>query len=370
MEQFVLQERGAKKCGLPSDALYTAPALEMASSSATARLHAALLLPVLRSSSKTTDFPLDNTDEFSERGDETAGCVLEIAAGIGADSQALADVAGSVVCIEADPVHARMLQHNLTISGKRNTLVLRGRAEELLPVLRLQRFDAVFADPARRGNADLSGDGANRNIEVQDYTPPFSLFESLPAHLPVMIKIAPAAEPRSGWDVATVAAGGECKEQLLHRNLGLPPLCAIDAESGARWIPSDRRPGPVVVENPAWLIEPHGAIIRTGAVADYCREQGCEPVDPMIAYGWSDTEQPRSIWHQSFRILRVENFNRKGLQRAVNEFGFGTGTEIKKRGFPDTPEEIRARLRFSGGRNGVIILTRRGGGHITIFAER
>ncbi|MFZ1729905.1 MAG: class I SAM-dependent methyltransferase [Bacteroidota bacterium] len=356
MEQFSLQERGAKKCSLPAEALYTGPALEMSSSSAAARLHASLL--------------------------PRSGRILEIAAGIGADSIALAEAAALLVSIEADPLHAHMLRHNLSLSKKQNSIVLHGRAEDLLPAVRLERFDAIFADPARRSSAKRAGrtkqasanrraeERTHRSIDVQDYSPPFSFFNALPSGLPILIKIAPGADVPDGWGVATVAFGGECKEQLLHRNLGLPQLCAIDAETGERWVPGQPEPGPVAVGHPSWLIEPHGAIIRTGAVAAYCREQGCEPLDPMIAYGWTDTEPPRSRWHQRFRILRIENFNRKGLQRAVSEFGFGSCTEIKKRGFPDTPEEIRARLRFAGSMDGVIIITRRGEGHLMIFAER
>ncbi len=351
MAQFSLQDRGAIKCALPADALYTGPALEMASSAATARLHASLLAASLPS---------------------CGGNILEIAAGIGADSVPLSGIARTLFCVEAEPVHAGMLRHNLDAARARNAVVLRGAAEVVIGALRLERFHAVFADPARRKiskHGSATGGSSRRNVDIHEYSPPFSFFESLPASLPVIVKIAPAAGVPDGWGVVTVAAQGECKEQLLHRGLPLPPICAIDAESGERWTPAghDR---PVEVERPAWLIEPHAAIIRTGAVAQYCREQGCEPIDPMIAYGWSDHEPPASRWHQKFHILHVEKYHRRELQRRVDELGFGPGTEIKKRGFPETTDEVRKRLRLRGDRNGVVILTRQGDGHSVIFAER
>ncbi|MBE0643684.1 MAG: RsmD family RNA methyltransferase [Bacteroidetes bacterium] len=346
MEQFSLQHRGNVKCALPPDSLYTGPALEMASSAATARLHASLL---------ATALPPEG------------GRILEIAAGIGADSILLTRVADALVCIEADPLHARMLRHNLDAAQARNAMVLRGSAETLLQSLKLHCFDAVFADPARR---EAPGRGrTRRSVEIENYSPPFSFFQSLPLSLPILIKIAPAAEVPGGWGVATVAADGECKEQLLHRGMALPPLCAIDADSGERWTPGESREA-IVVRNPAWLIEPHAAIIRTGAVAQYCREHHCEPIDPMIAYGWSESEPQVSPWHRRFRILRVEKYHRKNLQRGVDEFGFGARTEIKKRGFPETPDEVRKKLRFRGERKGLIFLTRQGDGHLMIFAER
>jgi len=121
---------------------------------------------------------------------------------------------------------------------------------------------------------------------------------------------------------------------------------------------------------PRFLIEPHAAIIRTGRVADYLRAHGAEPLDPHIAYGWSSSPPPASVWHRGFRLLRVETFNRKRLRRIAAELDFGPATEIKKRGFPETPEQIRGKLRLRGGRSGVIFITRRGEGHLMMFAER
>lgn len=347
MAQFALQDRAAEKCALPDGALLTAPALEMASSASTAALHASLL-------------PAGQT-------------VLEIAAGIGADSVAIAARTGALLCVESDDLHARMLAHNLALAGARNALVLRGDASQVLRAIRPGAIGAVFADPARRG---AEGHGTKRRVvRIEEYSPPFSIFSDLPASLPALVKVAPAAEAPADWGLASVAAAGECKELLLHRNLDLPALCAIDADSGARWTPgSVLPPRPAMqstgVPDSSWLIEPHAAIIRTGAVAQYCREQGCEPLDPRIAYAWSEHEPPVSRWHQRFRILRAANYQRRELQRLVDELRFGPLSEIKKRGFPETPDEVRKRLRFEGTRNGVIILTRRDQGHVMLFGER
>ncbi|MBR9978320.1 MAG: hypothetical protein KFH87_09545 [Bacteroidetes bacterium] len=341
MAQFALQWRGAAKCNLPDNALYTEAALEMASSAATAALHAALL---------------GNVFPHPPR-------ILEIAAGIGSDSVALARNAGTLVCIEADPVHTLMLRHNLAAAHAPNTCVLRGKAEDVLPALRLEGIDAVFADPARRN-------AGRRYVNVEQYAPPLSIFDAFSPDLPLLVKIGPAATAPEGWQVATVAADGECKEILLHRNLGLPAICALDAESGERWTAPTSPPLPVSVGNPVWLIEAHGAIIRTGQLASYFREQHCEAIDPHIAYAWSETRPEDSRWHQCFHILRIEPYNRKGLQRGIDALDFGPGSEIKKRGFPETTDSIRARLHFRGRRNGVVILTRQADAHLMIFAKR
>lgn len=348
MAQFALQDRAAATLGLPDGALFTRDALEMASSAAVARLHASLL-------------PGD-------------GRLLEIGAGVGADSAALSRRARILLCLEADSIHARLLRHNLSLLPATNASVLRGTAERLLPAILIDRFDAVYADPARRS---ASADGTRRRgILLEEYSPPFSLFDSLPRSLPVLVKVAPAAEAPADWGVAAVAAAGECKELLLHRNLDLPPRCALDADSGARWTPGpDLPPAPTMphanVPDGSWLIEPHAAIIRSGGVAQYCREQGCEPLDPRIAYAWSAVMPPGNAWHRRFRLLHAAPYQRKALQHIATRLGFGPSTEIKKRGFPDTPEDVRARLTLTGTRRGVIFLTRRGDSeHLMLFAER
>ncbi|MBN1448305.1 MAG: hypothetical protein JXA28_10280 [Bacteroidetes bacterium] len=335
MEQFRLQERGRRKCALAPDALYTADALEMASSAATARLHASLL-------------PQD-------------GILLDIAAGIGADAVRLAERAAGVICIEADPVHALMLRHNLETAQQRNTLVLQGRAEHWLPLLRLDRIRGVFADPARR-------DGSRRVMDLTDVHPPLALLDRFPSSLPVLVKIAPGVPPPQDWGIATVAVGRECREQLLHRNCTLPSVSALHADADLRWQPQPSTSVHITV--PRFLIEPHAAIIRTGHVADYLHEQHATVIDPHIAYGWSEREPSVSPWHQAFRIIRVEGYNRKRLRRIAAELDFSATTEIKKRGFPDTPEDILRQLKLRGSRPGVIILTRQGDGHLMIFAER
>lgn len=364
IEQIRLEERGTVKCGLPEGCLYTADALEMASSAAAARLHASLLTET------PSREPRRSLHSANPSGSPSpAGVILDIASGIGSDALRLAESAEGVICIESDPVHAHFLRHNLDAGRRRNALVLRGRAEHWLPLLRLDRIAGVFADPARR-------DERGRRSALADMHPPLALFDHLPARMPVLVKIAPGVDPPSGWSVATVAVGRECSEQLLHRNLDLPPVCALHADHGLRWEPpvdtADVLPDlqSLLRSGPRYLVEPHAAIIRTGAVAQYFGELGAVMHDTHIAYGWTRAQPPDSPWHQAFRLLRVEKFHRKELRRIAGELEFGPSTELKKRGFPDAPEDLRRQLRLRGSRPGVILLTRQGDGHLMVFGER
>ncbi len=341
--QAALQARGGGKCGMHPDALFTESTVEMASSAATASLHRILLRAAAEHAATAY-----------------GGIIVDCCAGIGSDAVRLAQLA-PVLAIEADPLHARLCQHNLGLGDARGA-VLVGNAEHWLPALRRDAVAALFADPARR-------DDGGRHVRGALYSPPLpALLDALPG-VPSLVKIAPAADADApGWGRAFVAAGRECKEQLLHRDLGLPPVCVLRAEDASLWTPGEH--ASVEVGQPAWIMEAHNAVVRSGAVAQYFREYGAEPIDPRIAYALADERPPDGVLHQTFRILELLPFNRKRLREAVRAHGFGPGTEIKKRGFPDTPEQLRTGLDLRGDRAGVILVARQGTGHVMVLATR
>jgi hypothetical protein len=134
-----------------------------------------------------------------------------------------------------------------------------------------------------------------------------------------------------------------------------------------------------------WLLEPHSALIRSGVLAEFYAERGFKLFDEHIAYGLSAVEPPESAFYQVFKILEAFPYKLKTLRDRIKSRDWGTQTEIKKRGFPDTPETVRAALRLEQVErlqqseqqaSGVIILTRRGSSsskahqHWCILAER
>jgi hypothetical protein len=334
MELAELRPRLLRKCGMHPSSWCAREALEMASSRATAELHANVL--------------------------PSGGRILDCCSGIGCDAVHLAE-RNEVLCIESDPVTARMCRHNLQLVHA-SAAVFVGTAEYWSAALRSSALDAVFADPARR-------DEKRRVFDAEDASPPLSFFQRAFPSLPLLVKTAPAARVSDTfWGRIWVSHQRECKEQLLHRGLDLPDRCVIDAASGFRWAPAF-----VDVPSPneaRWLIEPNSAVILSGLVAEYLHEQSALPIDPHIAYGLSGARPPDSPLHQSFRILRLEAYHEARMRKAVRELEFGPGTEIKKRGFPHTPEQIRSGLKLSGGKDGVIFIARKGNGHVMIFGER
>lgn len=378
-----LQERYAERLRLPPGALLTPVAAQQASSRNAALYHASL-------------FP-------------GARRLADVCSGIGSDAIALSGRAQSVVCIERDPLLARLLGRNLELAGAvqvggalqvggAQALVLRGDAERSLGALRPGAVDGIFADPDRRASG-------RRSADPEQASPPLSFFETLPRSLPLAVKLSPAARVRDtagegsggisrndSWRRVFLAAGHECTEQLLLRGIEVPPLSVVDADSGDSWIPAGidadpagerrgaerrsagritggRRSGSAEPHADV-LIEPHAAIVASGATGAYFAALGARPVHGAIAYGLADSLPPRSRWHRSFTILEAHPFQRRRLQEAIDRLDFSPDSEIKKRGFPLLPEELRRQLRFRGTRAGVLIATRRGNRHVVFLCLR
>jgi hypothetical protein len=117
------------------------------------------------------------------------------------------------------------------------------------------------------------------------------------------------------------------------------------------------------------LYEPHPAVIRAGAFAELCRQLDAQLIDPHIAYLLSASLHEHPLT-QSFRLLEVHPFSLKQLNRRLQVLGVGE-IELKKRGFPMEPEQIRKRLKLiEGGSKAVLLIMRYGQSHIMILAER
>ncbi len=337
-EQWDLRRRTAGKTALGPRALYTRTGAEQASSAAAASFHASL---------------------FAGR-----EMLREWCAGVGSDTHAFAQVCGAVHAVEADAITAALLEHNMHTLGCTRVSINRARAEDDLATRPFAPHEALFADPSRRSDG-------TRLIDPERMSPPLSFCRAAATKIPAVIKIAPAAEIHDTfWKKCLLAVGDECKEQLLLRGFDIPDVSAADAVTGERWSPSHEAasvPGPT---RPKYLIEPHAAVIRTGAVAEYFREYESVPVDPRIAYGISATLPRASRWHAAFEVLEVVPYQRRRVQEAIDAHDFGPHTEIKKRSFRLLPEQIRASFRFRGHSAGVLICTRIGDTHVVYLCSR
>ncbi len=85
-------------------------------------------------------------------------------------------------------------------------------------------------------------------------------------------------------------------------------------------------------------------------------EIGAAMIDPTIAYLTSGSPSAHPMV-TSHRVDEVMPFHLKRLRSRLAELDVGI-VNIKKRGSPLTPEELRPRLRLRGSRSATLILTR------------
>jgi THUMP domain-like len=336
LEQTELAELIDAKTGLGSDLVSTRELLQQASSKSCSQLHAKLL------------------DGHSH--------ILELCPGMGTDTIALAQIASTVTTVEADPLHASILRQNLCACDITNVNVVVSRAETFLRSADLSEFDALFADPSRRKEA-------RRTVDPEEYLPPLSSLRTAVESLASIIKIAPATKVVMGDCRAFIAIGNECKEQLIIANLRGPKTQVISADKEEIWVPGICTEP--VVSSWRYLIEAHNAVIASGEVRNYLHELGFIPIDSSIAYGVGEKLPEPSAFFQAFKILEHFPFSLKKLKEAIKSLNFDRRSEIKKRGFPLLPDELRKKLNFCDkGEAGTVIVSRRGNMHYAFLCTR
>ncbi|RIL10618.1 SAM-dependent methyltransferase [bacterium] len=298
------------------------------------------------------------------------GPVLDLGCGIGGDTLALAG-RRDVIAYERDAERLALARANAEALGVAARIAFRHADWTAdLDAGRLPAAAAAFVDPARR----VAG---RRVFRPADLVPPLATVLRLCDHVPVLaVKLMPGIDAADLPDAAgleLVSHDRVCKEAVLW----LPPPPGM-----ARWATVHRPDGsrhtlaaagaraPVGdLATPCVLYEPDPAVIRAGAVAELCGRLGGHLFDPQIAYVVARRAQP-TPFAEAFRVLEAHRFGLKALNRRIAALGFGR-LEIKRRGFPIEPEALRARLRPSpGGRDGVVILTRRGDTHLALLGER
>ncbi len=290
--------------------------------------------------------------------------VLEICTGPGIDTAALAEVSGRVVSIEADEQVYAIASGNLHRHGASNVEVVLGRWPDAHRANR--EWDGVWADPSRRSEG-------RRVFDARQYEPPLS---SIPGARVVGVKAGPGDTiPETAYASEYIGVGSECRERLLwSAGADTRPLVTLLSEDGVvgAWTPAEGAIAatPPVVSTGAFLVEPHNAIIASGAVGAFFAEQEAGVLDPMIGYGILDREPERSPLFEAYQIVCiVQGVSVRRMQDEIWRRGWGSGTVIKKRGWDKDPEAVRRRLRFvEGGGRGVIFVARVGNSHVTLFA--
>lgn len=300
--------------------------------------------------------------------------VLEICTGAGSDTAEIAKVAQKVTTIEADAFTAEIAGHNFLKENLQNIEVKNGFAEEVLLKEDCTKFDGLWADPARR-------ESGTRFKNSADYLPSLDFIMNLPINGIFGIKISPGVnvELPNGWTREWIGFKDECREQILWKNSDRCDGIVTLFEPDFSWQPSFKTDSAEILLKDfsagflkeKFIVEPHAALIRSGFLSSFFKENEIQLLDEKIAYGISFKKPEDSPLLKSFEILDVIDFSMKRLQKAISELGWNKRTEIKKRGLDTTSEDIFKKLKFAdSGESGVVIIARVGDEHTAFLCRR
>ncbi|HVC92140.1 MAG TPA: hypothetical protein VND64_00540 [Pirellulales bacterium] len=317
--------------------------------------------------------------------------LVDLCCGIGGDLLALARRCPATG-IDRDPIAALLAEVNLAA-------VLGGVSG--LPSAGIQVRDAARAalagaaawhiDPDRRAMG-------KRTTRVELQSPGVGVLERLLAACPAAaIKLAPAAELPQHWtaeaELEWISRDGECRQLVAWFGpLALVPGCrratVVATTEGGRQEVRGRldleRSGPsynvrTFVGDPTvtlpvanrlgcFLAEPDSAVLAAGLTASLAAEHELAAVAPGTAYLTGDCAEAdlALAW---FEVIDMLPFDLKRLKSMLRQRGIGR-LEVKRRGVPHDPEQVRQQLRVPGDQMATLFLTRIRGAVTAIVCRR
>ncbi|MGS0688538.1 THUMP-like domain-containing protein [Nakamurella sp. GG22] len=265
----------------------------------------------------------------------------DLTCSIGADLAALADAAAAEssrvpLGSDLDPVRALMAAHNLAASGLDAHVVI---ADALT---RVSRGLLGYADPARR-------DGAGRRITSVSTLPSVADLDTAHADRPPVLRLPPGIDydalQRPG-EVEIVSLDGGAREAVLWppELATVPRRATVLSTGSADWEitsadPDDAISGPVAAGD--ILVDPDAAVVRAHLVRQYATRHGLHLLDPHLAY-LAGPALPPGV--RGFLVLDTAPYREKTVAGWARRDWVGS-LEIKQRGTPVIPDDLRRRLR-------------------------
>ncbi|MFF9494974.1 methyltransferase domain-containing protein [Streptomyces flaveolus] len=294
--------------------------------------------------------------------------VADLCCGIGGDAIALARAGIRVLAVDRDPATAGAVRANAEALGLGELIEVR---EADVTEVDTAGYDAVFADPARRGgrsggaarSASVRGGGratGGRIFDPEAYSPPLSwaVEAARGASRAAALKVAPGIPHEAVPDDAEaewISDGGDVKEAVLWFGTA-PGAVRATLLPGPRTLLGTGLPDPEVRTPGRYLYEPDGAVIRAHLVAEVAEQVGGGLLDATIAYVTADELVP-TPYATAYEITDRMPFNVKKLKALLRERRVGTLT-VKKRGSAVEPEELRKKVKPEGPNAATVFMTR------------
>lgn len=229
--------------------------------------------------------------------------VLDIAGGCGIEALQLAAAGLDVICYEIDPVRAHFASINASRCETRGTVtVINGDSRDACA-----DGMVVYYDPSRRAD----GTRNNRSLDslepsVESWTAHSDIAGVGLAKLPTGLPDDETAE--LGDRYAFLAEGRDCKECIVTVGIETPWKSGdvFFVESGCSITPGfDEIPMLPNLTEAAWILDPHPALCRAGALGFLCEIASAGLASPMDDYLLTTDQMPPEIDAQLASIWQI-----------------------------------------------------------------
>jgi SAM-dependent methyltransferase len=317
-----LQNKTAKRVQNSRKYLFTPKSSEQCSSTALAGYHA----------SKT----------------EGLNTIADLCCGAGMDLLQMAKNKTKVFAVDADEKVLHMAEYNAKAEGLDNVNFICGKAEDFA-----EEVEAIFIDPDRRV-------GNRRQTNPEEYLPKLS--EVLKLHKNLLVKLSPATDYKNLLNIHDstlefVSENGVMKEILL--------CTGIFAEHGIKKkavilphkiILNESETQPEFSKIKQYIFEPDAAVIKAGLVCELGSELGFSQMYNVPEF-LTGNREVFSEFGTLYEVLDIRKFTLRIFQKYVKENKIGV-LELKTKGFYQTVEDFRKKLKLKGKNKALIMLIR------------
>ncbi len=207
-----------------------------------------------------------------------ATAVVDLAAGLGSDSDAFIHAGLNTTAVERDPNTAALLAHNLP--GAKILIT----DSTLLDFTQWDPANtAIFIDPARRGTSrSLDGARALPERDPERWSPPISFVKELSKNFRVFMKAAPAFSPPEGWAQFVISLDANVVEMFTTNAVTGTHAVMINSETEDATLITQNA-GPITypqveISAEGFLYELDPGITRAGLAPQVANELGLTPV--------------------------------------------------------------------------------------------
>lgn len=268
--------------------------------------------------------------------DVTCSIGADLAALVGAGARHRTAVLGS----DLDPVRLAMAAHNLAAARLEAALLLAdARTASTRGTLR-------YADPARRN-------AAGRRISSVDTIPSVADLDAADPKNPPILRLPPGIDYEAlcrPGEIEIVSWRGTVREAVSwpERLATTARRATVLLDDGAvsEGFTERDEPEEAVIPAGRYLVDPDPAVVRAHLVQQYAARHGLARLDEHLAYLTGDAA-PQD--RRAFEILDAAPFSERTVRSWVRRDQVGT-LEIKQRGTPLIPDELRKRVKPSGDR--------------------